>query len=283
MRIHHLNCGTDCPLGGALFDGRSVGLTGHLVCHCLLIETDNHGLVLIDTGYGLRDVDHPHRHPARITRTMRAMLNIKLREEDTAIRQIQALGFTAQDVRHIVLTHLDFDHAGGLEDFPFATVHVMEKEFAAATGPRKGFVPRNRYRPAQFDEVTNWRRYASTGEPWFGFDAVRGLEGLPPEILMVPLPGHTWGHAGIAIDRGRDGWLLHAGDAYFYRGEMRQATRHCTPGLRGYQTMMEVSREQRLRNQERVRRLSVERAGEVKVLCAHDPVEFERAAAGQLL
>ena len=61
MRIHHLNCGTDCPLGGALFDGRSVSPLGRLVCHCLLIETDSHGLVLVDTGYGLRDIDHPHR------------------------------------------------------------------------------------------------------------------------------------------------------------------------------------------------------------------------------
>ena len=51
MRIHHLNCGTDCPLGGALFDGRSVSPLGRLVCHCLLIETDAHGLVLIDTDW----------------------------------------------------------------------------------------------------------------------------------------------------------------------------------------------------------------------------------------
>src|SRR5213080_4076863 len=102
MRIHHLNCGTDCPFGGALFDGRSVGLTGRLVCHCLLIETDAHGLVLVDTGYGLRDVDHPHRKPhPRITRTMRALLNIHLKEEETAARQIEALGFRREDVRHI--------------------------------------------------------------------------------------------------------------------------------------------------------------------------------------
>jgi glyoxylase-like metal-dependent hydrolase (beta-lactamase superfamily II) len=281
MRIHHLNCGTDCPFGGALFDGRSKGLTGRLVCHCLLIET-NAGLVLVDTGYGLRDVDHPHRPPERITKAMRAMLNIKLREEETAIRQIERLGFSPADVRHIVLTHLDFDHAGGLEDFPGATVHLMDAEFTAATGPRNGFVPRNRYRPSQFDEVSTWRRYSGQGEAWFGFPAVRGLEGLPPEILLVPLPGHTWGHAGVAVDTG-SGWLLHAGDAYFYRKEVRQAKRECTPGLRGYQTMMEVDRAQRLANQERVRRLSVEKAGEVKVLCAHDPVEFERAAAGTLL
>lgn len=193
MRIHHLNCGTDCPFGGALFDGRSAGLTGRLVCHCLLIETAAHGLVLVDTGYGLRDVHHPHRSPhPRITRTMRAMLNIKLSESETAIRQIEQLGFTASDVRHILLTHLDFDHAGGLEDFPGATVHLLDAEYTAATGPRRGFVPRNRYRPSQFDEVRNWRRYGAQGEPWFGFDAVRQLDGLPPELLLVPLPGHTW-------------------------------------------------------------------------------------------
>jgi glyoxylase-like metal-dependent hydrolase (beta-lactamase superfamily II) len=283
MRIHHLNCGTDCPLGGALFDGRSKGLTGHLVCHCLLIETDAHGLVLVDTGYGLRDVHAPHQRPnARITRAYRAMLNIKLREEETAIRQVEALGFAASDVRHIVMTHLDFDHAGGLEDFPGATVHVMERELSDATGPRAGFVPRNRWRLSQLDEVPGWRKYGASGEPWFGFDAVRGLEGLPPEILMVPLPGHTWGHAGVAIQR-PEGWLLHAGDAYFYRGEMRQAKRECTPGLRGYQTLMEANREHRLANQERLRRLSVERRDELTVVCAHDPVELERAQAGRAL
>jgi glyoxylase-like metal-dependent hydrolase (beta-lactamase superfamily II) len=283
MRVHHLNCGTDCPIGGALFDGRSKGPLGRLVCHCLLIETDAHGLVLLETGYGLKDVDHPHRPPRpRITRAMRAMLNIRLREEETAIRQIEALGFSAADVRHIVLTHLDFDHAGGLEDFPNAVVHLMEAEWNAATSPRRGFVPRNRYRPSQFDEVREWRRYTGQGEPWYGFPAVRDLEGLPPEILFVPLPGHTWGHAGVAIRRD-EGWLLHAGDAYFYRHEMRRPQRKCTPGLRAYQNMMEVDRAARLDNQARLRRLSVDKAAEVKILCAHDPVEFERAAAGQWL
>lgn len=283
MRIHHLNCGTDCPYGGALFDGRSVALTGRLVCHCLLIETDHHGLVLVDTGYGLRDVDHPHRGPRpRVTRFMRGLLNIKLREEETALRQIEALGFNRSDVRHIVLTHLDFDHAGGLEDFPDAAVHLMASEYDSATGPRRGLVLRNRYRPSQFDEVTQWRTYGARGGSWFGFDAVRDLEGLPPEILLVPLPGHTWGHAGVAI-RADTGWLLHAGDAYFYRGEMRQARRRCTPGLRWYQNFMEVDRRARLDNQARLRRLSIERASELNILCAHDPVEFERAQAGDML
>ena len=66
----------------------------------------------------------------------------------------------------------------------------------------------------------------------------------------------------------------------FYRGEMRSARRRCTPGLRAYQTMMETDRAQRLANQERLRRLSIERRDEVKILCAHDAVELERCQAG---
>jgi glyoxylase-like metal-dependent hydrolase (beta-lactamase superfamily II) len=283
LRIHHLNCGTDCPVGGALFDGRSKGPLGHLVCHCLLIETDAHGLVLVDTGYGLKDVDHPHRPPEpRIPKFFRALNGIRLREQDTAIRQIEALGFSAGDVRHIIVSHLDFDHAGGLEDFPHATVHVMEKEWSAATGPKPGFFAEKRYRPRQWNEVGNWRRYSGQGEPWFGFETVRDLDGLPPEILLVPLPGHTWGHAGVAIKHG-PGWLFYAADAYFYREEVRGAKRKCTPALRVYQTMMETDRTLRLQNLERVRALSVVQRADVRVFCAHDVVEFERCQAGRPL
>ena len=280
MRIHHLRCGTDCPVGGALFDGRSRGPLGELVCHCLLIETDSSGLVLVDTGYGLKDNDHPF--PRRISRPYAIMLNIRLREEETAARQIEALGFSRRDVRHIVITHLDFDHAGGIEDFPDALVHLTRTELDTYHGERRGFVMRERYRPAQVDQVRTWRTYEATGEPWFGFSAVRQMEGLPPEILLIPLRGHTYGHAGVAIDTG-SGWLLHAGDAYFYREEVRRPDRRCTPGLEGYQTLMEVDRKARLGNQARLRALSLDRAAGVRMTCAHDVVEFEACAAGRPL
>lgn len=275
MRVHHLNCGTDCPFGGAIFDGRSKGLLGRLVCHCLLIETDA-GLVLVDTGYGLKDVRQPF---PRLSRPFAAMLNIRLREEETAIRQVEARGFSPADVRHIVITHLDFDHAGGLEDFPNAAVHLMRPELESYRTGRRGFIMRNRYRPMQVDEVRNWRTYDAQGEGWFGFEAVRQLDGLPPEILLIPLKGHTWGHAGVAIDTD-SGWLLHAGDAYFHRDEVRRPDRRCTPGLRAYQTMMEVDRAARLANQDRLRGLSLDPAAKVRMICAHDVVEFEASVGG---
>ena len=272
MRIHHLNCGCMCPLGGALFDGFSRGLTAHLVCHCLLIET-NQGLVLVDTGFGLRDVQAPH---SRLSPFFIYFNNIQFKQKYTAIDQIERFGFSARDVRHIVLTHLDFDHAGGLEDFPEATVHLMQSE-AAAARTRHGFIGKRRYRPGQWDEVKNWKYYAAGGDPWFEFEAVRDLEGLPPEILLIPLAGHTPGHAGVAIQTS-DGWLLHAGDAYFYRHEMDGANRQCTPGLRAYQTMMEVDRQARLHNQDRLRQLSRNHKNEVRLFCSHDAIEYQSLA-----
>ncbi len=118
MRVHHLDCVSLCPPGGRWFDGRSKVLgRSRLVCHCVLVETDG-GLLLVDTGLGLNDVRHPRR---RLSPVFRVLLRPRLEEAATALRQIEHLGFRADDVRHIVLTHLDFDHAGGLDDFPAAT------------------------------------------------------------------------------------------------------------------------------------------------------------------
>src|SRR4051812_31547652 len=178
MRVHYLKCGTDCPVGGALFDGFSKGIFGLIPCAAQLVETPN-GLVLIDTGYGVEDVRHPH---PRLSVFLRLLLNIRFRLRETALSQIQAMGYSARDVRHIVLTHLDSDHAGGLEDFPHARVHVMEVERQAAEHKRRGFIAKRRYRPAQWYDVRDWRTYAAGGERWFGFESVRELDGLPPEI-----------------------------------------------------------------------------------------------------
>jgi glyoxylase-like metal-dependent hydrolase (beta-lactamase superfamily II) len=239
----------------------------------MLVESDG-GLILVDTGFGTRDVAHPHR---RLSEFFLRLNNIQLRQEETAIAQVRQRGFDPKDVRHIVVTHLDFDHAGGLEDFPQATVHVTSREKEVAQERKGGvFIGPRRYRPQQWDEVENWQLYPfGGGERWFGFESVRDLAGLPPEILLIPLAGHTWGHSGVAIREDTGGWLLFAGDAYFYRGEVGSETYECTPALRAYQAMMNVDREARLSNLERIRRLSLDHADEVRIFCAHDPVEFD--------
>lgn len=269
---------------------------GTMVCHCLLIETDN-GLCLVDTGLGMGEMTDA---AGRLGRMFLIMTAPRLDPEETALRQITRLGFKADDVRHLVVTHLDLDHAGGLPDFPRARVHVYGAEYDAAMAGAT-LMERNRYRRVHWAHGPLWSRYTAGGEPWFGFDCVRKLEGLPPEILMVPLQGHTRGHCAIAVetsgasaprDRGGDEpsgppsgertkarWLVHAGDAYFHHDEMDPEQRRCPPGLDAFQKIVEVDGAARRKNQERLRILARDRSGEVDVFCAHDPVELARHQA----
>jgi glyoxylase-like metal-dependent hydrolase (beta-lactamase superfamily II) len=273
MRVHSLNCGCMCPVGGALYDGFSRGLTACLVCHCLLIETDSDGLVLVDTGFGSRDIVAPKE---RLSSFFRIFNNIKLEQRYTALTQVQALGYKPSDVRHIVLTHLDFDHAGGLDDFPDACVHVMENEWQfanSAKGPRNS----RRFRKKQWDQVKKWSFYDTEGDNWKGFAATRSLVGVKgEEVRLVPLAGHTAGHAGILVQGDID-WMLHAGDAYFYRGEVGQPKRSCPPGLRLYQRLMDHDHAVRMRNQVRLRQLSLEPGADINLICSHDALILQQA------
>lgn len=165
----------DCP--GLLPRG-----AGPLVFHVLVVETAR-GLALVDTGFG------------GAGRTARRLL-----------------GADAAEVRDIVLTHLDFDHVGGLPDFPGATVHTTAAEHAAAiTAP--DLYERVRYQRGAFAHGPRWRLYDGPGETWR-----EGLTAFPvdgvPELALIPMPGHTRGHAAVGVVDG-EALLVHAGDASF--------------------------------------------------------------------
>jgi glyoxylase-like metal-dependent hydrolase (beta-lactamase superfamily II) len=273
MKIHAINCCTMCPVGARLVSGDGGYLDrATLVCHCLVVETRG-GLVLVDSGLGLADVASPRE---RLGSGFIGFASPRLDPEETAARQIEALGFSRRDVRHVLLTHLDVDHAGGACDFPDAEVHVLAEEHDAAMA-RRTFLERERYRTAHWAHGPRWRLHVERGEPWFGFSAVREPIAGEPDILMVPLRGHTRGHAAIAVREGA-GWTLHAGDAYFHRDELEDPPR-CPPALATFQKLAAIDNRARLENQARLRALVAAHAREVRVVCAHDPVEFERERA----
>jgi glyoxylase-like metal-dependent hydrolase (beta-lactamase superfamily II) len=273
MRIHHLGCGSLCPHGARLINGEGGLLApASIVCHCLLIEADDQ-LVLVDTGFGVDDANNPRQ----LGMAFRALLRPRPRVETTAVRQVEALGFSADDVRHIVTTHLDLDHAGGLPDFPAAEVHVLAPELEAALHPKLG--ERTRYaRGVHWSHGPNWVRHEGGGDSWFGFEGVRILPGIDAEILLIPLVGHTRGHAAVAINSA-DGWLLHCGDAYFHRGEISTPA-ECPALLRFFQAAVAADNKARRSNRERLGELAAHHGDEVDLLCAHDPRDLERAQAG---
>jgi glyoxylase-like metal-dependent hydrolase (beta-lactamase superfamily II) len=271
MAIHHLNCGTLCPYGGRLLGGEDGFGAVEMCCHCLLIESGD-SLVLVDTGFGTDDVAHPYR---RLGAPFAAAFRPRAELGETAVSRIRELGLDPADVRHIAVTHLDLDHAGGLPDFPDAEVHAFAPEVPAATQP--ALRDRARYRPPHFAHGPRFVEHAVDGDAWFGFQSVRLLPDTDPEIVLVPLPGHSRGHSAIAVRDG-DGWLLHCGDAYFYRGEVSTPP-SCPRALRMFQTAIADDNGSRVANQERLRELAREHGDEVRLVCAHDPVEFARERA----
>jgi glyoxylase-like metal-dependent hydrolase (beta-lactamase superfamily II) len=268
VRVHHLNCGTMCPLGSKQMGGR-LG-PAELVAHCLLIEAGAE-LILVDTGYGTGDI----ANPKRLGRPFLAMMRPRFRDEDTAIAQVRALGFDPADVRHVIATHLDLDHAGGLGDFPDAQVHLYRSELEAATHP--SLRERARYIKKQLGPQTKWAPHDVSGERWFGFESVRPLESTGEDIALVPLVGHSRGHTGVAVRDDR-GWMLHCGDAYFDTHEMETPPKGAA-GLEIFQKLVQFSGSDRHHNQDRLRELAAAHGDEVRLFCSHDPRELQREAA----
>src|SRR5450759_1088582 len=260
MKVHRLNCGTMRPRGAKLV-ARDLA---EVSSNCLLLETED-GLVLIDTGLGMQDMEDPRR----LGRS-NAILNAQQDMDKAAFRQVRRLGLRTDDVRHIICTHLDRDHAGGLPDFPDASVHVLAAERDAALDPR-GLGEKDRYRPCHFEHGPKWvaHEWAASAEQWFGMDCLRALEGLPPGIAMVPLPGHTRGHCGVAVDTGA-GWLFHCGDAFYVASEL-DTSKGAPLDVRCFRRLAHEDFGSAMEQISRINTALDRADGQVEAICSHDP------------
>jgi N-acyl homoserine lactone hydrolase len=158
------------------------------------------GLIAIDTGLGA------HVRGQRALRRFVPVPDPMTPGEEIGPR-MRALGLDPADVRRVVLTHLDWDHAGGLRHFPRAEVlvHRPELEFAGTPAGRM------RYRPAlAWPSWFSPRAYDMEPVPYGPFDASRAITAAG-DVRVVPLPGHSPGQVGIVVEAGGS-TLLFAAD-----------------------------------------------------------------------
>jgi len=183
-----------------------VGQTFPVPFHAFLIEHDQ-GLVLFDLG----------AHP-KLAHDPRARLgaaaddfDVRLTPEDHIIPQLAKLGVKPDDIAIVALTHLHYDHCGGIEFFPKARFLVQQTELRFAHWP--GIYQRSIYVPAD--------------EPLRAAGRLQEIEGglvLAPGVRIVPTPGHTPGHQSV--------WAYQHSESLLVTGDLLvHAVQLVDPGL----------------------------------------------------
>jgi glyoxylase-like metal-dependent hydrolase (beta-lactamase superfamily II) len=160
--------------------------------NCLLVETPS-GRVLVETGIGERMDDH-HRAQRGVS-------------GEPILPSLRVAGFDPGSVDVVAVSHLHFDHAGGLitaageRAFPRARVvaQALEWEFALGTNPRL---------QASYDQAE-----LRLAEAWARPTSADGEAELLPGVSVIRTGGHSGGHQAIVV-RGRDATVGFIGDLF---------------------------------------------------------------------
>jgi N-acyl homoserine lactone hydrolase len=180
-----------------------------------LLEHPSAGLVLVDTGLHRSVTEGPASERSRnlgpIGRVMAR--DVRMGPEQTAVAQLRTLGVDPAEVRLIVMTHLHFDHASALCDFPGATVLVSEQEWRSATG-RTGIV--HGYSKAQLAPSLNYTTVDFSGPAAASYGPFERAVDVFDDgsLMLVFTPGHTVGHLSLIVRLSDREALLTADAAY---------------------------------------------------------------------
>jgi glyoxylase-like metal-dependent hydrolase (beta-lactamase superfamily II) len=255
------------PINGT---GRLFGL-GLMVTHCLLIDTGD-TLILVDSGYGLRD----YSDPSPAVRWFNRLIGVDENPAETAVRQVAALGYQPEQVTDIFLTHMHLDHTGGLPDFPAARVHVYRREYQATQQPR-GLMEKVTYRPEHYAHNPNWLLYDLMDEPWHELPrtAPVNLDGV--KFFFVPFHGHSRGHCAVVVVLPSGQHIIHAGDSYAHYGQVDLEKKHYPPlsYLARPFVLMHPATRPMFRHESDLRKMLAALPPDYQIFCAHDPHEFE--------
>jgi N-acyl homoserine lactone hydrolase len=180
-----------------------------------LIQTDDGKNVLVDTGLSPDHIDDPE------CRIPRPDVVVEMTPEDDIRHQLRLIGVEPEDVDIVVITHFDFDHAGGNRFFPGAQFVVQREQYAYA-------------------KATPERCFAQDWDlPELDYRLIDGDQELLPGIDLVTTPGHAPGHQSLVV-RGlpNTGTVILASDAAHSHVEFEEERRDPNQDEETIETML---------------------------------------------
>ncbi len=140
------------------------------------------------------------------------IFRLHLTARDRVDHVLADAGVAASDIRTAIISHLHFDHVGGIAQIPQADLLVSEREWKILSEPH----PEREWILREHIELpaAKWRQISFTpsDDPRFeGFDGIHDVMG-DGSMILLPTPGHTPGSISLLIRQ--DGWdpILLVGD-----------------------------------------------------------------------
>jgi N-acyl homoserine lactone hydrolase len=205
LRLYAFHCGTERS-DWAVFDPFDERVGEKILSpYFLYLVSHPQGFVLIDTGLHRALRTDPRAYLGDMAD---AFFVERLDESDDVVAKLASVGLEPADIKHVVQTHLHFDHAGGLQYFPHATIYVQASELPFAYWPP--VYQRGLFQKADFDHPLQWKEL--TGDYDLFGDG---------RILLFPTPGHTPGHQSVMLKLD-SGTVILMADAHYLIEKMRE-------------------------------------------------------------
>jgi glyoxylase-like metal-dependent hydrolase (beta-lactamase superfamily II) len=206
-----------------------------LPLHAFLIE-HREGLVLFDTGIDPAIVSDDGYIKQAIGRfLLPRIFRLHVSDGDRIDLVLADAGFAASDIRTAVISHLHFDHVGGISQIPQADLLVSDREWAILSEPH----PEREWILREHIEIPSakWRQFSfePTADPLFeDFGGTHDVAG-DGSMILLPTPGHTKGSISMLIRQ--TGWnpILLVGDLTYETALLEQ---NVLPGTGDRETLL---------------------------------------------